>query len=457
MINYKIFEFTKYTYNEKKCILKLYYKIDKIKFIEEINFNPNNIKLKKLDDNKKQALNISFSYLHLVAGISYYKSLLPDQIKIKTIKLNKEQKKFFDRYYLYGLGEFAFRNNLFLSKKINFPCSKNIKNNSINIKLNKNNIILPIGGGKDSLVSYEILKNQKNINIYPFSVNPLNPIEDCFKILNHNNIIIKRKISNKLLEINNNLEKYNGYNGHVPITFINTFIALSTSILYNSNTIIFSNEKSSNIGNIEHDGFFANHQWSKSFEAEKMINKFIKKYIIKSFNIFSLLRPIYEINIAKLFSKNSIYNNIFASCNKNFKITQTEKPLKWCCSCDKCRFVFLILSCFINKQEILNIFKKNIFNDKNQLDEYKKLVGLLDYKPFECVGEIEESITAFYLLNETEFKNDFIVKNINNELFKKYNLNFFEENKKKYFSTDFKNSLLTNKYKKLLINYINKC
>lgn len=450
---YNIFDIEKYSYSEENNILKLYYKIDDLEFVEEINFNPNGLKLRQLNETEKTALNLAFAYLHIIAGISYYKLLLPNTIKVSTIKLNKEQKYFFDKVYLNGLGEFAFRNNVNLSGKIDFPYDNAADNKSIDIKLN-NDFIVPIGGGKDSIVTLDMLQRLKNQKLYTFSVNTAKPIEECCKLSGCDNILVLRKLSPLLFEINENLEKYGAYNGHVPITSIIAFISVCTGILYNCNTTVISNENSANIGNTMHDGMLVNHQWSKSFEAEKMIHDFIQSYITPAFNYFSLLRPIYEIHIAKLFSRIKKYDKVFSSCNRNFKIIKDKDSKRWCCDCDKCRFVFLILASFFDKKELLSIFGENLLNDAKQYNGYQELTGFLGHKPFECVGEIEESITAFHLLKNTEFKNDIVVAKINEEIDKKYNQTTLNMFVKKYFSCDFKNTLLNNDFRKLFEDYI---
>ena len=77
---------------------------------------------------------------------------------------------------------------------------------------------------------------------------------------------------------------------------------------------------------------------------------------------------------------------------------------------------------------MIEIFGKNLLDDKEQLDGFKQLVGLKDFKPFECVGEIEESICA--LLNvDKSFKNDYIIKELSDILEEKYNK---DELKKRY-------------------------
>ena len=444
---YKNFIFSKYTYENH--ILKLFYNVDSdFEFVEEINFNPNGLELKELDENRKQALDLAFKYLHLVAGVSYYKLLLPEEIKIDTIKLTKEEADFLKTLYFKGLGEFAFKNNLDLSEKINFPYFENVKNEGIKINL-ENNILVPIGGGKDSVVSLEMLKKLPNQKLYTFSLNTAKPIQECCSLTGCEHILVTRKISPLLLEINKDLEKYKAYNGHVPITAIIAFISVCAGIIYNCNYTVISSERSANVGNTIHNGVEVNHQWSKSFEAEKLVHDFVHKFITPDFTYFSLLRPMSEIQIAENFVKNNKYKEVFASCNKNFKIVKDGEPKRWCCECDKCRFVFLIFAPFFSKKELVSIFGENLLDNPDNLNGYLELCGLDKYKPFECVGETEESVTAFYMLENTDFKDDFVVKDILKKIHDKYSLEQLEEIKKEFFTYNFENNLLEEKFKKL--------
>ena len=106
-----------------------------------------------------------------------------------------------------------------------------------------------------------------------------------------------------------------------------------------------------------------------------------------------------EIQIAKIFSKLPQYFPLFLSCNEAKKTySGTEKPtLKWCCKCSKCLFVFTILYPFLEEKQLIKIFGKNLFNDKNLLPIMKELIGKKGFKPFECVGTKKETLVAFYL------------------------------------------------------------
>lgn len=429
---YQAFIFESYSFDKENKTLKLNYSFDeKLTFTETIIFPSE----KSLNENDVKALDNVFKYIHLVAGISYYKLFLPKNIIIKTLKLGKQQANFFNSFYVNGLGEFSYRNNIKnLNELINFPYDIDAKNTSNNYKLNKRYTV-PVGGGKDSIVTIEALKQSKQ-DIICCSVNTATSIEETIKIANVPSFQVKRILDKKLLDINKNLEEYKAYNGHVPITGILAFILCAASIIYDYDTILISNERSANIGNVDFCGNMINHQWSKSFEFEKDVNEFFKKYVLKNFNYISFLRPLYEYGIAERFSKLTKYHKIFTSCNKAFKI---ENGLNhWCCNCDKCRFVFLILSNFLNKQQLINIFGKDLLDDKEQLTGFKQLVGLVDFKPFECVGEIEESVCAILNIDKS-FENDYIVSTLSGELSKKYNK---YELRKKYLNIDNENNLL---------------
>ncbi len=422
MHKYNSFVFESYSFEKNNKILTLRYYYDSELFFEEIIEFPSNKILKKDELN---VLDKAFKYLHLACGISYYKLFIPKNIKIKTFELTQEEAEFFNNFYFNGLGEFIYRNNITdLHNRIKFPFTKNIQNNSLNFPI-KNGYIIPIGGGKDSITTLEIIKKHFN-NVLLCSVGTAEAIENTIKISGLNSFKINRKISSKLLELNNNLESIGGYNGHVPISGILAFIFCAASIIYEYNTVLVSNERSANVGNVEFNGIIVNHQWSKSFEFEKSVNDFFKRHIISSFNYVSFLRPISELHIAKIFSKLEKYHKIFVSCNKNYKIN--NRLNHWCCECDICRFVFLILSVFLNKEKMINIFGKNLFEDEENTNKFMELCGLKNYKPFECVGEVEESIYSFLNVNE-DFKNDIVITKIKRKILElSINIKQFENN-----------------------------
>ena len=110
------------------------------------------------------------------------------------------------------------------------------------------------------------------------------------------------------------------------------------------------------------------------------------KYLKADVYYFSMLRPLNELQIAMLFAKNEEYHKIFRSCNVGSK----SIPWKWCGNCPKCLFVYIILSPFLYKNKLIEIFKEDLYEKEGLLDTFIELCGYGKTKPFECVGTYEE-------------------------------------------------------------------
>ncbi|MDR1499000.1 MAG: hypothetical protein LBS34_01790 [Rickettsiales bacterium] len=413
MKTYETFIFESYGFDKDKKLLQLRYSFDGELFFEENIEFPNSNRI--LNDQELEVLDNIFKYLHIAAGISYYKLFIPHKMCVKTCQLNREETIFFSDFYFNGLGEFSYKNSIFdLRERINFSHSNscNVIHHT-NLKL-PDKVAIPIGGGKDSVVTLEIVKKYRDMNkIVLCSVGTAKSIEEIIRISGCSAFHPIRTVDKSLMELNKNLEEIGGYNGHVPISGILAFVLCASAVIYGFDTVLMSNERSASIGNIEFNGIVINHQWSKSFDFEKKINAFFKKYVLDSFNYVSFLRPLSEVRIAEIFSKLKEYHGIFTSCNKNFRI---ENRLDhWCCDCDKCRFVYLILAIFLTKKELKSIFGRNILEEKQQLDGFLGLCELKNHKPFECVGETEESTYAIMNVDES-FTDDFVVKELRKRL-----------------------------------------
>src|SRR5262245_10366696 len=93
-------------------------------------------------------------------------------------------------------------------------------------------------------------------------------------------------------------------------------------------------------------------------------------------------------------------HSAFTSCNRIFRLDPAQRPSTWCCECDKCRFVFLILAPFLPPSDLEHIFGAPLLDDPDQFAGFALLTGTGGHKPFDCVGEVEESIAALRLLAE---------------------------------------------------------
>jgi hypothetical protein len=153
----------------------------------------------------------------------------------------------------------------------------------------------------------------------------------------------------------------------VPITGIISFISVTTACLYGYKAVYTSNEKSASEENTIWKGYKINHQYSKSQEFEQDFKNYIQPFV--NIEYTSLLKNLYEIQIAEKFSKLKDFFPYFSSCNRNFTISKKKKNTpRWCCKCEKCAFVWLILSPFIDIEQLSKIFGENLF-EKEELFE----------------------------------------------------------------------------------------
>ena len=405
---HKTFEFLHWRLDAKTFRLSLSYQLDEIGVVTEVLSFPefdHNLSSERID-----AINTACELVHLICGVSYYKAGLAKKIKFKNKQPSRTVCQFIEKTWFHGLAEMAYENDISLKNHINLvgnnPEKLNAPTPSI-LKL-RDKALVPLGGGKDSLVTIEELKQQgKDMSLFMVGNSAL--IKDVASYIDLPLIQVTRKIDDKLIQYNNT----GAFNGHVPITAINSSIAVLSALLFDYDSVVFSNERSADSANtINADGDTVNHQYSKSHEFEKDFCKILATEISPELKYSSLQRPYSELAILKKFADYPQYFSIFSSCNRNFHIDGSKNEQgRWCGDCPKCRFVFLGLAPFIKKQQLLDIFHKNMLNDINQQQGFAELLGIKGFKPFECVGELQESQLAFNLISDSpEWQNDCIIQ-----------------------------------------------
>ena len=345
-----------------------------------LRFSKDIIKNKNVDEGY---FNYLVFHIGLIELISYVKCTCSPNIIIKAGYLDDDQINFFKKLYYYGLGEFLYINNIDIDMdklfNIKIDCKKS-KLNSINYKGNGN--LIPIGGGKDSNVSLEILRSDYHSNTC-IVMNPKQVHFECIKEGGYsdiNTIKYYRTLDKNMLELN----KKGFLNGHTPFSSLVAFTTYFLAYLSNKKYIVLSNEGSANESTVL--GTKINHQYSKTYEFENDFNNYTKKYFNIDIKYFSLLRALNEFQIGMLFSHYDKYHKVFKSCNVGSK----GKEWKWCCNCAKCLFVYIILSPFLYKEKLIDIFGEDLYENKDLLNTFIELLGYGKTKPFECVGTYNE-------------------------------------------------------------------
>lgn len=320
--------------------------------------------------------------------VSYWKSSCSPIVEIRCGALDDYAISWWKKLYFYGLGEFFYKNEIVTdidsfmqivptnSDMIDFTQSRSTSG-----------AIVPIGGGKDSIVTLEMLNKFGDISENLCYMVKVKGTADRSSMLmsakiagyEENQVIkVSRTIDETLLKLNEL-----GYlNGHTPISSVFAFSSYAFAVLMNKKYIILSNESSSNEGN---SCFLdVNHQYSKSTEFERDFRDYTRRYFGSSTEYFSLLRPWSEWQITKEFVRYPQYFKDFRSCNVG------SKSDSWCGKCSKCLYVYVMLSAFLSDERLIQIFGTNMYENKSLDFTLKSLTNPAYDKPFECVGTREE-------------------------------------------------------------------
>jgi UDP-N-acetyl-alpha-D-muramoyl-L-alanyl-L-glutamate epimerase len=404
-MRYSEFIFENYRYDPASTSLSLRYRFaDGPRFEEQLIFD---FPSQPLPPAAAAVLDRIFRLIFLFSGVSYYKAFVPPRLACEAFPLDPQTAEFLQGFYENGLAEFAWKNQISLQGHCEFHADAVAAPAPIALELPRRTCV-PIGGGKDSVVTLECLKAGGE-DLVLFSLGDAQPIAACIAAAKRPMTRVHRRLDPSLLKLNDD----GALNGHVPITGILSAIVLACSVLCGFDTIAMSNEHSASAPNLIVEGVGINHQFSKSLEFEQAFSTYVDSHISPDIAYFSLLRPLSEIEIARRFSRQRQYFASFRSCNTAFRQSPAERGRHWCCDCPKCCFVFLALAPFVAKTELIGIFGRDLLNDETQSDGFAALCGLREHKPFECVGEIAESAAVMaHLGHHPDWRGDAVVQRL---------------------------------------------
>jgi hypothetical protein len=328
--------------------------------------------------------------LHWVAGVSYYKAALPPRIALETGAPPPATARLLEGVYSEGLGELAAVNDLAALPRPSFEPGEPPGRPAPEPPPRR--VLVPVGGGKDSAVALEIVR-RSGLELALFSVGDAAPIRRTAEVAGLPRLIVGREIDAHLLELN----RAGAINGHVPVTVIVAAAAALTAALHGFDVVAFANERAASAGNFAWKGVEVNHQYAKSLAVEALMRDALAE-LVGSPQVFSVLRPASELSIARAFARLPRYHGAIVSCNGVFRLDPELRAASWCGECDKCRFVFLALAPFMEPAQLEAMFGRAMLDEPDQYEGFALLTAIGGPKPFECVGEVEESVAAIRLL-----------------------------------------------------------
>lgn len=370
-----IYESYSYELRGKDLQLNFEYKIKPdLKFDHKIIVK--NVGEKKFDSFNKKVLNNLVFNIGMVEIPSYWKTTCSPVIDVKTGVLDDWQGNWWKKLVMNGMMQYFYTNKIDFIKKnfLTVSTTHGHASEKALAEVNTNKVLIPVGGGKDSIVSLESIAEEYNTDI--FVVKPTTPASERIVNLNGSKAcIVERVFDKKLFELNEA-----GYlNGHTPITSVMYFLSVLVASIYGHKYIAFSNERSSSEANIFYLGKELNHQYSKTLEFERSFSEYNKNYL-SNIKLFSFLKPLYEIQISKLFASHEKYFSTIRSCNVG-----QQRDL-WCGKCSKCLSTFILLTPFLGRKITIQLVGTDMYSDRTIESLLFDLIDPLKVKPFQCVG-----------------------------------------------------------------------
>lgn len=371
--------------------LELRYSLDdRFHFVERYHFDvPPELAVPDVDD---ATLRRATALLHLTASLSYFKAALPPRIDVRSPLEGASVDRLLGALVEHGLAEMRLRAGVgdrgirpdVRVSGTETP-ARRAGPGSPGPDARVAPVVVPIGGGKDSLVALDLVRRSGRspalLAVTTFG-DPLASLDlgDRDPIVR-----VRRTIDPALLELN----RAGALNGHVPITAVISSVALVAACLVGASEVVMANERDASIPTVVVDGQEVNHQYSKGWHFERLLADTVE-WEVGEVAVFSLLRPVSEAAIFRHFATMPEHLHRISSCNVvRTRGGGSDAGVRWCGECPKCRYSFLGLAAHVPRQQVLEVFGgRDLFDEEEGVDAYLSLLELAGRdRPFECIGE----------------------------------------------------------------------
>ena len=182
--------------------------------------------------------------------------------------------------------------------------------------------------------------------------------------------------------------------GH-PWALLVAFAATLVAVLHGCDAVAVGNERSAGEGNGSYNGCEVNHQHDKSLAFELAAAAHIRRCVTRRVRYFSALSHLWEVQVAQRFCAPAIagrYLRLFTSCNEAAARPGGAAPSRACGRCPKCLFVALLLAAFCaDPREGWAFAGDDLLQDASLAPLLDALLGRDGAaKPLDCVGTRRE-------------------------------------------------------------------
>ncbi len=331
---------------------------------------------------------------YLVAGLSYYKVGAARVVDLADTPVGPHGRSLLAAALIDGLGEYAYGNGLDLDD-VEIAGGAAAPRPASN--LDPRRVLTPFGGGIDSVVSVEGLASDLDQALFVVS-----PASGRFDAIEASAAVSGHPVVRATRALDPGLAGAGGFSGHVPVTAMIALLGALAATATGRGGVVMSNEHSASAANLVVRGREVNHQWSKSWTAELLIGAAIDEALDGGPAVASFLRDRSELWVARAFAGLRDYHPVFRSCNRAFAQDPARRATAWCLECDKCLFVALVLAPFVDRAALSAMLGGEPLADPAREAQLRTLVGLGEqHKPFECVGDPDESAVALARVSQS--------------------------------------------------------
>jgi len=373
-----------------KTSLRASFELDGWRFVETVSFEG-------VDTLETPAVASLAELWFLLAGLSYYKAGAARRIDAESTSLGEGGRRLLEASVREGLAEFAYLNDQPLDDVVLEGGSPVLAEFA---DVDPTRVLVPFGGGIDSVVTTHELADDLDQALFIVSPSSgrFEPLEATAAVTKREIVRATRSLDEQLLAGDDSF-----FNGHVPVTAMLTLLAAIAAAASGRGGVVMSNEHSASAANLRWGELDVNHQWSKSWDAERLIADAVNERVGPHLIVASLLRDRSEVWVAEVFSRLNDYHHVFRSCNRAFSQAVERRRGAWCGECDKCLFTNLMLAPFLARVRLREIFHHEPLSDPARAAQLRTLVGVgYEFKPFECVGDPGESAVALAKVSQLD-------------------------------------------------------
>ncbi|MBM4441382.1 MAG: hypothetical protein FJ027_13270 [Candidatus Rokubacteria bacterium] len=330
-------------------------------------------------------------HLGLIELLSYWKTACAPEIVIKAGSLDAGQVEWWRDLVLHGMREFFFVNGIDFHRDDLFTIVTTPRTGRPTARVepalaDAEDLVL-VSGGKDSALTLEHLR-ESGRGVRALFLNPAPAARDVARVAGvERSVVVERTLDPAMLALN-----AQGYlNGHTPFSAYLAFLGALCAVVHGHRNVIVSNERSCDEPAAHYLGAEVIHQYSKTYRFEALVASYVRRHLAADARFWSLLRPLYELQVVKLFSAHPRQFPVFRSCNRG------SKTNAWCGDCAKCLSIYTALYPFVAEEQARAIFGQDLFARADLVPLARSLAGLTETRPLECVGAVDETLAAFHL------------------------------------------------------------